>query len=63
MHYGRRHDLTETTRAMAKRGSEDLKKIASTATASVNLYPTLTFLSTESDAPASTQDLSSEDIT
>ncbi|KAG1814075.1 t-SNARE [Suillus variegatus] len=28
------HDLTETTRAMAKRGSEDLKKIASTATAS-----------------------------
>lgn len=26
------HDLTETTRAMAKRGSEDLKKIASTAT-------------------------------
>lgn len=23
-----RHDLTETTRAMAKRGSEDLKKLA-----------------------------------
>ncbi|KAG1759318.1 t-SNARE [Suillus occidentalis] len=28
------HDLTETTRAMAKRGSEDLKKIALTATTS-----------------------------
>lgn len=24
---GHRHDLTETTRAMAKRGSEDLKKL------------------------------------
>ena len=23
-----RHDLTETTRAMAKRGSDDLKKLA-----------------------------------
>jgi len=25
---GARHDLTETTRAMTKRGSEDLKKLA-----------------------------------
>ena len=32
-----RHDLTDTTRAMAKRGSEDLKKLSSLQTSLVSL--------------------------
>lgn len=33
-----RHDLTETTRAMAKRGSEDLKKLAALQATLVSIY-------------------------
>lgn len=32
-----RHDLTETTRAMAKRGSDDLKKLAALQSTLVSL--------------------------
>jgi hypothetical protein len=32
-----RHDLTETTRAMAKRGGEDLKKLAALQASLVNV--------------------------
>ena len=33
-----RHDLTETTRAMAKRGTDDLKKLAALQATLVSLY-------------------------
>lgn len=33
-----RRELTETTRAIAKQGSDDLKKLASMAVTSVNIY-------------------------
>jgi hypothetical protein len=40
-----RRDLTETTRAIAKQGSDDLKKLASMAVTNVNIILNCTFLS------------------
>ena len=57
------HDLTETTRAMAKRGSDDLKKLAvMQATLVCGLVDNWVDASADRVPLATTQDVLAEDI-
>lgn len=58
----RSHDLTEVTRAMAKRGSDDLKKLTALQATLVRLTLSLVLAKLTSSGAAPTQDITAEDF-
>lgn len=58
----RSHDLTEVTRAMAKRGSDDLKKLTALQATLVRLTLSLVPAKLTSSGAAPTQDITAEDF-